>query len=208
MKKIKCLLILLYTMCMSSFSFADVINGEIVFDKRPSKAGVFYEYMDNFSKIKGEINQKNKKFIQKIGVASHQGILELHNNDEFEHNIFANDIKHNVKFDIGLMSPGSNKSLQTDWQPNTLVRIGCKIHPKMRSYIANIPSDNFVSFEFDKKQKQVPIELKNISKSAKRFIFLLAGMENTEIIILKGETKSFDVVKKGKKAGTITLTRA
>ena len=77
----------------------------------------------------------------------------------------------------------------------------------MRSYIANIPSDNFVSFEFVKKQKQVAIELKNISKAAKRFVFLLAGMENTEILLLKGETKSFDVIKKGKKAGTITLTR-
>lgn len=208
MKNIKSLMILLYTLCISSISYADVITGEIIFDKRPSKAGVFYEYKDDFSKINGEINQKNKKFVEKVGVASHLGSLELYNNDEFEHNIFANDIKHNIKFDIGLMSPGSNISLQTDWQPNTLVRIGCKIHPKMRSYIANIPSDNFVSFEFNKKQKQVPIELKNISKSAKRFVFLLAGMENTEIILLKGETKSFDVIKKGKKAGTITLTRA
>ena len=55
---------------------------------------------------------------------------------------------------------------------------------------------------------KIGIELKNISKAAKRFVFLLAGMENTEIILLKGETKSFDVIKKGKKAGTITLTRA
>ena len=207
MKNIKCLMILMYTMCMSSISFADVITGEILFDKRPSKAGVFYEYKDKFSNVNGEINQKNKKFVEKVGVASHLGMLELHNNDEFEHNIFANDIKHNIKFDIGLMSPGSNKSLKTDWQPNTLVRIGCKIHPKMRSYIANIPSDNFVSYEFEKKQKQVPIELKNISKATKRFVFLLAGMENVEILLLKGETKSFDLIKRGKKAGTITLTR-
>lgn len=208
MNLMKGLIILFTTLGMTSAVLADVILGEILFDKRPAKAAVFYEYKDNFSKVRGEINQKNKKFTEKIGVASHLGTLDLNNNDKFEHNIFANDIKQNIKFDIGLMSPGSHKSIPADWQANTIVRIGCKIHPKMRSYIANIPSDNYVSFEFDKKQKQIPLELKNVSAESKRFVFLVAGMENIDVQLKKGETKSFDIVKKGKKKGSIKLTRS
>jgi hypothetical protein len=88
------------------------------------------------------------------------------------------------------------------------VRIGCKIHPKMRSYIANIPSDNFNSFEFEKKQTKTSFKLEKIAASTESFVLLLAGMDVTKINLAKGETKTFEILKKGKKNGSLTLTRS
>ena len=143
-----------------------------------------------------------------LGVASHQGQLKLENQDKFEHNIFANDAKSGVEFDIGLMPPGSSQSIKADWQTNTLVRIGCKIHPKMRSYIANIPSDNYLGFEFVKKQKTVLFELKDVDANSNQFVLLLANMDKLEITLAKGESKTIEIVRKGKKKGSISLTRS
>ncbi len=206
MKKIIVMIFIAYL--LSPLVSADVLVGKINFDKRPAKAGVIYEVKHNYQTVNSAINQQSKQFTEMIGVSSHQGKLSLLNNDEFEHNIFANDIKQNIQFDVGLMSPGSKQEIVADWQTNTVVRIGCKIHPKMRSYIANIPSDNYASFEFDKKQQSTPFELNEIAGDSNQFILLLAGMDNTEVTIAKGETKTIDILRKGQKKGSINLTRS
>jgi hypothetical protein len=186
---------------------ADTLSGDLSFEKRAPKAGVFYEAKTSFDAVNAHINQENKKFTEMIGVASHAGTLELQNNDQLEHNIFANDIKQDVKFDIGLMAPGSKQEITADWKTNTLVRIGCKIHPKMRSYVANIPSDNFVLFEFAKGQQGTQFELQNVADTSDKFTLLLAGMDKIDIKLAKGETKTVDILKKGKKKGLLTIKR-
>jgi len=185
---------------------ADVIKGELSFTKKPAKAAVFYELKSVFNPVDGEINQANKAFTEKVGVASHNAQLVLKNNDDLEHNVFANDMTQNVQFDVGLMAPGSHKNLKAQWKENTLVRIGCKIHPKMRSYVANIPSDNFVSFEFKNKEKVSLFELKEVTGNA--YVLLIAGMDTINVMIEKGESKEIDIMRKGKKKGQLKLSRS
>jgi hypothetical protein len=185
--------------------FADTIKGTLNFNKRPAKAGVIYEVKSSYKKVTGTITQENKQFVEKIGVVSHQGELKMKNNDEFEHNIFANDLKQDIKFDIGLMPPGTSQKIKTDWKTNSIVRIGCKIHPKMRSYVANIPSDNYKSFELEKKDKTYDFELNNVTKD--KFVLLLAGMDNIEISLAKGESKTYDIISKNKSKGQLLISR-
>jgi hypothetical protein len=196
---------ILLTLSLITPSFADTIKGTLNFIKKPAKAGVIYEVKSSFDKVVGTINQENKKFIETIGVTSYQGELKMNNNDKFEHNIFANDLKQDIKFDIGLMSPGSSQSITADWKSNSIVRIGCKIHPKMRSYVANIPSDNFNSFELEKKDKTYSFELANVTED--KLVLLLAGMDNIEISLAKGESKTFDIVRKNKPKGQLLISR-
>jgi len=186
---------------------ADILSGTIEFLKRPPKAGVIYEVKSSYEAINPKLNQINKQFSEMIVVGSSKSSLHLKNEDSLDHNIFANDSKQDVKFDVGLMSPASDKDLNLDWKENTLVRVGCKIHPKMRSYIANIPSDNFVSFEFTKKQTKAPFKLDNVLQNSDTFFLLLASYDSVEIKISKGETKSIDLLRKGKKKGSVVLTR-
>lgn len=195
----------LLSLSLVSPVFADTVKGTLNFKKKPAKAGVIYEVKSSFDKVVGTINQKDKKFTEKIGVASLGGELKMNNNDEFEHNIFANDLKQDIKFDIGLMPPGSSQSIKADWKPNSIVRIGCKIHPKMRSYVANIPSDNYKSFEIGKKEKSYSFELANVTEN--KLVLLLAGMDNIEITLAKGESKTFDIVRKNKPKGQLTISR-
>jgi hypothetical protein len=199
------ILVTLLTLSLVTPSFADTITGTLNFIKKPAKAGVIYEVKSSFDKVVGTINQENKKFIETIGVTSYQGELKLNNNDKFEHNIFANDLKQDIKFDIGLMSPGSSQRITADWKSNSIVRIGCKIHPKMRSYVANIPSDNFNSFELKKKDKTYSFELANVTED--KLVLLLAGMDNIEISLAKGESKTFDIVRKNKPKGQLLISR-
>ena len=208
---LKLLHIFVITIYLSIAAFsanADVISGKIEFLKKPPKAGVIYEVKSSYKTISPRLNQTNKQFSEMIVVGSMKSSLHLKNEHSLDHNIFANDIKQDVKFDVGLMSPASDTDINLDWKENTLVRVGCKIHPKMRSYIANIPSDNFVSFEFSKKQKNAPFELGNVLAGSDTFFLLLAGYDSLEIKIKKGETKSVDLVRKGKKKGIIELTRS
>lgn len=184
---------------------ADTVKGTLNFIKKPAKAGVVYEIKSSFNKVTGTINQENKEFIELIGVASHQGELKMNNNDKFEHNIFANDLQQDIKFDIGLMPPGTSQNIVADWKPNSIVRIGCKIHPKMRSYVANIPSDNYKSFELNSKEKSFSFELNNVSES--KVTLLLAGMDNIELSLAKGESKTVDIIRKGKSQGQLSISR-
>lgn len=199
------LLLGLFSLSFVTSAYADTVKGTLNFIKKPAKAGVIYEVKSSFDKVVGTINQENKKFIEKIGVASDQGELKMNNNDQFEHNIFANDLKQDIKFDIGLMPPGTSQSIKADWKSNSIVRIGCKIHPKMRSYVANIPSDNFKSFELAKKDKNFSFELTNVTEN--KFVLLLAGMDNIEISLAKGESKTFDIVRKNKPKGQLVISR-
>lgn len=186
---------------------ADVLSGTIEFLKSPPKAGVFYEVKSSYNSLNAKLNQKDKQFSDMIVVGSVQSQLVLKNEDNLDHNIFSNDIQQDVKFDVGLMPPASDTTVKLDWKSNTLVRVGCKIHPKMRSYVANIPSDNFVSFEFEKKQKEVFFKLNNVLIDSDTFYLLLAGYDTVEIKITKNETKTVELVRKGKKKGTVVLTR-
>lgn len=197
--------LILLTLSLVTPALADTVKGTLNFIKKPAKAGVIYEVKSSFDKVVGTINQENKKFIEKIGVTSDKGELKMNNNDQFEHNIFANDLKQDIKFDIGLMPPGTSQSIKADWKTNSIVRIGCKIHPKMRSYVANIPSDNYKSFELAKKDKTFSFELTNVSEN--KLVLLLAGMDNIEISLAKGESKTFDIVRKNKPKGQLLISR-
>lgn len=199
------ILIMSCALILSRPLYADTIKGTLNFIKKPAKAGVIYEVKSSFDKVVGTINQENKKFTEKIGVVSYEGELKMNNKDQFEHNIFANDLKQDIKFDIGLMPPGTSQNITTDWKSNSIVRIGCKIHPKMRSYVANIPSDNYKSFELAKKDKSYSFELNNVTES--KLVLLLAGMDNIEISLAKGESKTFDIIRKNKPKGQLQISR-
>jgi len=122
-------------------------------------------------------------------------------------NIYANDSASGVNFDIGLMSPGSKQSIKADWVSDTLIRIGCLIHPKMRSYVANINSDNYLPFIFEKKVKNIDFKLEDVDASSNTFIFLIAGMDQIEFTLAVGESKTLSIIKKGKEKGSITVQR-
>ncbi|KZN61665.1 hypothetical protein [Pseudoalteromonas luteoviolacea] len=181
---------------------AATLTGELEFVKRPSFVGVVYA-KGGVGPQKAELDQSNKVFDKKAVVIGPKGEITFKNSDEFQHNIFANDPNSGVKFDVGLMNQGQTTKVSADWSENTLTRIGCKIHPKMRSYIANVNSDAYQVLPFSKKQKVYPIKLDVGSHT--EFVLQIPKYDPVELKLAKGQETSVDVMYKGKKRATLKL---
>lgn len=201
------LLITLSLTCLPSSAWADEISGTISFVKKPSFTGVLYVADEKGSIKKPNIDQKDKAFTTSIAVGSANDVISFKNSDTFDHNIYASDRKQNVKFDVGLMTPNNETNLNMDWAQDSLVRIGCKIHPKMRSYIANINSDYFHAFEFEKKVKEYTFSISDVPSDKHQVVLLMPKYKPQTIEIKKGESKTVEIKRKGKVKGTIAITR-
>lgn len=206
-KRAKASLFLLGGFFFSTASIAGTVDVELNFDKKPAKFGITYLYDESAPMLSGTVDQKDKKFIDGVVTVSPDSILTFKNSDSVDHNIFANELSDSLslQFDVGLMPVDSEQELAVDWSNGTLVRIGCKIHPKMKSYVANIKAKEFSVFDFKKTEKLYKVELNSDLESAEVKI-LLDRYDPISISVKPGESQSIDLVKKGKKKGTAIIS--
>lgn len=202
------LIITILLLIGSNAATADVISGKLEFTKKPPFTGILYIPESGNKPKNPEINQKDKAFTSKVAVGSPQSIIAFKNSDIFNHNIYANDSKQKVKFDVGLMTPGNATKLKMVWPQDSLVRIGCKIHPKMRAYVANVSSDHFHIFPFEKKVKSYDFKIEQVPSDKEQLTLMMPAYETLLINLKKGESKEITVKRKGKDRGTLTLTRS
>lgn len=199
--------IIFATFFLSTTINADTIKGEINFTKKAPFAGVVYVKQQKNATSTASMDQVNKQFTKKVTLGAPGSEVLFKNGDEFDHNIFANDLKNNIAFDIGLMPSGQEATLKMDWKEDSMVRIGCKIHPKMRSYIANINSDYYQEMEFQKKVKNYPVTISDVPADQTEVILMIPKYDDAVLKLNKGESKTVDITKKGKVRGSLTLTR-
>lgn len=186
---------------------ADVITGEITFAKKVPFAGVLFVKQSKSAAASANMDQKNKQFTKKVSLGAPGTLVAFNNSDSFDHNIFANDLKNNISFDIGLMPSGQSSEIKMDWKEDTMVRIGCKIHPKMRSYIANVNSDFYQEFEFQKKVKAYPVNISGVPSDLHEIELIIPKYEKITVMLAKGESKTVDIIKKGKVRGELIVSR-
>ncbi|WP_199611672.1 cupredoxin domain-containing protein [Flocculibacter collagenilyticus] len=201
-KKVALITSTLFAVSMSATVNAATLTGTLEFTKKPAFTGLLYAKGGSGPKS-DVMDQSNKVFDKKMLVVGPNGKINFKNSDTFQHNIFANDPKNNVKFDIGLMEPGQANIVKVDWQENTVTRIGCKIHPKMRSYIANVNAEHYLILPLEKGKKSYDINL-DVGGST-TFVLSLPKYDPLEVTLAAGESKTVDVTKKGKKRASLTL---
>lgn len=197
-------------LCLSQGALSGTINGEITFHKKASFAGVVYmqtETQGDGTGIVGEIDQLAKAFTKKIVVASKDALLRFQNSDSIDHNIFANDVSTDVKFDVGLMSPAAEKTINANWSEDTLVRIGCKIHPKMKAYIFTTPTPYYQVLEFEKGKNTYQFSLENVPDDVTKLALKIPKYEEVIVDIAPGGNATVDVKRKGKVKATMTVSR-
>ncbi len=199
--------IFIFLVLPASKLLADTITGTIEFTKKPPHAGVLYATDDGAGMSQGIVDQLNQQFSPMLIVTKKNETIIFKNSDEVDHNIFANDRKSNVKFDVGLMPPGDNREFPQQWPADSLSKISCKIHPKMRGYIAAISSSAVQQFEFDRSNSSFAIDLQRVPSDANEIRLLLPKYDAIVLPIAKGETKTADLVRKGKNKGKLTLIR-
>jgi len=199
--------LLLVGLVFAPYAVADTINGTLTFDKKAAFVGLFYANEVTQGPSAASVDQKGKLFTDKLAVVGKGGNVEFNNSDDFQHNIFANDPNTNVKFDVGLMEPGQTSNVDVDWSENTLTRVGCKIHPRMRTYIANVTTETYQVIDFQKKDKSYQINL-DVAAGQNHFSLVIPKYDKIDISLGKGESKTVDVTRKGKKKATLTLSRS
>ena len=186
---------------------ADTISGNLEFSFKPPAAGIIYIDSDKTAHKHATIDQKGNQFSTKIAVSSPASQVSFSNSDQVVHNIYASDFRSGVKFDVGLMEPGTELDIDVDWNNDSIIRIGCKIHPKMRTYIANINSGIYQTMEYNSKQHNYPIELKDVPEESTTVNFMIPKYDPISTTLAAGDTVTVNLTKKGKPKGTLTLSR-
>lgn len=201
---------LVFTAALSAASsFAGSLSGEFKFEKSPPSVALVY-FTEDHSLAKSAsptVDQKDKKFVQKMMVGASGAKIHFNNSDSVDHNIYANDSKTGVSFDAGLVPPGQHSETDLSWKENEVVKIGCKIHPKMQAYIANISSAYYKVVEFSATEASPSFTLDKVPEKYTKVRIWFPKQDPIELDIKKGESKTLDVTEKGQPAGSVKLAR-
>jgi len=197
---------------------AVTLSGEFHFLALPPEVGLVYISEDQSLTQALTIDQQGKEFLHwtqhgekslsPIIAGSPGEMLTFKNSASIGHNIYANDTRLRVQFDLGLMPPGSNiiKTYPITWQAGEVLRIGCKIHPGMRLYIASLASKYYKEIEFNG-TPAVSFNFEALPAQWTKLAVWLPEYDPLEIVIHPGEEQEVVLKKAGKLQGILTLKR-
>lgn len=197
-----------FILCLCSHALcAAELKAKLTFDKRPTPSGMIYLAGDTSWDVKSiEVTQKEKVFIPRMVAAPKGAKVVIKNEDEIQHNVYADDKKTAVKVDLGMSDPNKNVEQTVDWELGQVVKFGCRIHPEMQLWIASCPTKHNVCFEMDKKEKGAEVVLKDVPAGEQTFHLWLPLYDDMQVTIKPGETKQIDIMRKGKKRGVFEVT--
>lgn len=188
---------------------ADALKGVFDFPERAPYVALVYfaDDQERGPELCGDLDQMNKEFEQRMVAGKSGCMVEFRNSDGVQHNIFASDGKNGVAFDIGLLSPGELSSVKVDWQEGSVIRVGCKIHPKMRSYIANVPAKRFAIVEFRDGSGAYEFSIEDVPDGLMEVVVWFPSMDGIMVGVVKGGKVERDITRKGKTYGTLKMSR-
>ena len=189
--------------------FAGTLTGKFTFTEIPASVALVY-FADDHSSSKSsaiEVDEKDKKFMRKLVVGSNGTEITFKNSDNLEHNIYANDLKTKVNFDVGLIAPGNDSKVVMNWKEGEIIRVGCKIHPKMEAYIANISSTHYAIVEFTSTDKNQAFKIDNVPDNISHVRVWFPKHDPIESIAIKGTKQQVDIIKNIKVVGSLSLSR-
>lgn len=196
------------TLLSSNMAIADSVVAKLFFEKSPPRAGVLYAADGQKNPIKKEVvDQTDKQFDDDIYVMSPGSEIIFKNSDTMDHNIFARGNENAPAFDVGLISPQSEKTMPVEWGTSSFERLGCKIHPKMRAYMASVPNDNYLAMPFKQAGLNESYTLE-IDDSTTKIGLLLSGYDPLEVAVAKGETVEVEIKKRDDVRGKLVITRS
>ena len=196
------------TLCWYHRAHADVLQGEFIFRGKTPEVALVYFSEDNSLSAATEVilDQKDKEFIQKLIVGTKGSKVVFQNSDTINHNIFADDKSADVKFDVGLISSGGSTPHEIDWE-DKVVRCGCKIHPKMRSWIASISSRYYKIIEFNHDEKSYKFEINDVPTQLTRVAIWMHRYGTLEATLTDGAVTTLPIKRKDEVVGELALHR-
>lgn len=196
-------------LCMHGAAAAGSLTGEFKFEKAPPSVALVYfdEEIPAGNAPCPVVDQKDKKFVNKMLVGRTGCRIQFKNSDSVDHNIYSKDPKSGVDFDAGLLSPGQTSQTVLNWHPDAVIKIGCKIHPKMQAYIANVSSKHHRIIEFKPQERAAGFTLEKIPDNLTKIRIWFPKQDPIEAELKMGEAKQWQILEKGEPAGVLSLSR-
>lgn len=194
------------------------LSGEFRWLGPPPEVALVYAAEDRGLTQAVAVDQQGKAFIHwhpqspkslsKLVVGSPGETVTFTNSSMIGHNVYANDPRLRVQFDLGLLPPASDltKLHPITWPAGEVLRLGCKIHPGMRLYIASLASRYYTEIEFNG-AAVVPFTLETLPASVTKVAVWLPEYDPIEVAIKPGETQEVRLEKGGKPQGVVVLKR-
>lgn len=184
---------------------ADDVLVTISLDAMVPLTGVVYMEGGKLKRQNARLDQKDKEFTEPLVAVTPGAVVTIMNSDDFEHNIFVDDQATGITFDLGVIRANDSFPLPIRWKSGTLVQLGCKIHPNMEAYVANIPSNHFAVIPFSHGQKQYTVTIADAPSDRNEVIMLLPGLEARAFRISQGESQPLRAG--GREVGLVRVER-
>lgn len=184
------------------------LTGQLEFAGRAPASVLVYLPEDNSRQGKTTLDQKDKTFLPEVVLVAPDAPLMIRNSDEVDHNVYANDRDLGVKFDIGLRPPGSEVPLKADWPEGELVKLSCKIHPRMRAWVLSTSSGLAQNFAIPKRARSFSFSLTNLPEGLTEVRLLIPAYRPVSVKLNPGETETAPLTRKNRSKGTALLRRA
>jgi len=187
----------------------ETLSGKFEFETRKPFVALVYLADDQSGDeyLCGSLDQKDKTFSSRLIIAQNGCEVVFTNSDEMNHNIFANDVRTGVSFDVGLIAPGTNAKTTVGWAEGQVLRVGCKIHPKMRSYIANTKSAYATAVTFDPEKPETHFSIPDIPEGEHKIVVWFPKMESLDFALASKEAKKLAIQRNGKTYGSLSIAR-
>lgn len=194
------------------------LSGTFHFSTVPPDVALIYAPEDRGLTQAVTIDQDGKVFVHwhaqgtksqsKVVVGSPGETLTFKNSSTIGHNVYANDPRLKVQFDLGLLPPASDvtKLHPITWPAGEALRLGCKIHPGMRLYVASSPSRYYQAIDING-AAVVPFDLEHLPASLTKVMVWLPDYDPVEVTIKPGEEREVMLQKAGAPQGTLILKR-
>ena len=179
------------------------VSGEFTFETKVPLVGLVWVDAAASPASTVKVGQKGRTFSPGLVFAPAGSTLSIQNDDDQDHNAYAKDPA--LDADLGLASPGKEIVQKISWADGTFVRFGCKIHPTMQLWVGSVASPLAVQPTFNKEEHSGKVVIANIPDGAAT-VHVWLPLHDPLTLTVAGTPVSSDLLLKGRKTGSVTLT--
>lgn len=182
---------------------AKSLSGTLRMQNLPPEFALFYMPDDTQPKTP-EIVVDRTGFNESLYIAGNDAVLSMKNKDNTSHRISVSNDATGFSENLARLQPRQSKPAKVSWPQNTVVTLRSDRGTFANSYIANLPTANFLQLEFNGKD-QLSLSYDNANGATTAYLV----MPDTDLLtftLTKGETKSLAITRAGVPVGSLVVT--
>lgn len=179
------------------------IKGTITMMGLAPELALFY-VADNTQPQAPEIVVERTGFEQSLYVAADKGSISFKNKDNTAHRITASNDASGFSDNLTRLQPRQSKSAKVSWPAHSIVTLRSDRGTFPASYVANIPSANYLKLQFAG-SSSLELDFSNNNGATTAYL-IMPDTDTLTFTLNKGETKSLALTRGGVPVGSVVVT--